>query len=639
MTTRSKPITVTKWINEYRPWITKITEYPKPQELLTKWNIFATHYIISQQIELDILRETIDIYRQKLLNTQKVNQSQQSNNACQWITNQDIVILMSEQKLFIQRIAPYDTIKNEQFTMEDRALACAKVVACFGWSKLKRFTKMTIAQDKATVCDDISSQVFALYDRRFPLLTFSHDTQYNNLFTNGTWADSVFDLMQDLKDMQELRVEKAAALPQFDRAQNLSTKWSTSLALLPDELIASTQQLLSKLQLDTVIDPREDAQIASLLWQATTISWSSAVVPTGSILNACIDPASIPDTARSLIDQLKLTQESVNQYSQSLNTNQTLNNAINGSLDPSSLVPQAIKLSALNNPTMTVNSQPIVDLSANPLWDALAKINDDTVVWQGGWWGSVLGNSDTSVALWAKTWADTLKQCVWWCRQKYNNHDWSACVKQCEASWQWWWLLDARRCNQICFNAKIACAASCLCGSTVPKQQTWEVAKIHEMFEVRWCVVPTNKLRGLSDATCIRVDPITWIKKPPSIQCLLDKTIDYAEYNRESGKWWIRVKPREWYQLPNKFDLKTMIRFPVNLIWRKPRNDEQKKKDIKESQTKQKIDTIISQDPTITNLTVIDSSSEMIQWFSDTMLDLWSKMTDNAKSIEQVVQW
>lgn len=82
-----------------------------------------------------------------------------------------------------------------------------------------------------------------------------------------------------------------------------------------------------------------------------------------------------------------------------------------------------------------------------------------------------------------------------------------------------------------------------------------------------------------------------------------------------------------------------MIRFPVNLIWRKPRDDEQKKKDIKESQTKQKINTIISQDPTITNLTVIDSSSEMIQWFGETMLDLWSKMSDNAKSIEQIVQW
>ena len=76
------------------------------------------------------------------------------------------------------------------------------------------------------------------------------------------------------------------------------------------------------------------------------------------------------------------------------------------------------------------------------------------------------------------------------------------------------------------------------------------------MFEVRWCVVPTNKLRGLSDETCIRVDPVTGIKQPPSLECLLDKTIDYAEYNRESGKGGIRIKPREWYQLPNKFDLK-----------------------------------------------------------------------------------
>jgi len=56
------------------------------------------------------------------------------------------------------------------------------------------------------------------------------------------------------------------------------------------------------------------------------------------------------------------------------------------------------------------------------------------------------------------------------------------------------------------------------------------------MFEIRRCVVPTNKLRPQVDDSCIRYDTIKDKKRAPSISCLLGRVKAQANYNRESGK-------------------------------------------------------------------------------------------------------
>gem|GEM_PF-6951644 len=68
--------------------------------------------------------------------------------------------------------------------------------------------------------------------------------------------------------------------------------------------------------------------------------------------------------------------------------------------------------------------------------------------------------------------------------------------------------MNARACQQQCKNAKVACQASCLCGTTAAASDT-TTRKVHEMFELRRCVMPTNKVRGNRNDTCIRRDPDT----------------------------------------------------------------------------------------------------------------------------------
>ena len=65
-----------------------------------------------------------------------------------------------------------------------------------------------------------------------------------------------------------------------------------------------------------------------------------------------------------------------------------------------------------------------------------------------------------------------------------------------------------------------------------------------------------------------------------------------------------------------------MIRFPVNVIGRKPRDDQQKKKDIESSRNKDNFDKTISQSPEITSLKTIGSSSDIVIDFNSTVLDL-----------------
>lgn len=57
-----------------------------------------------------------------------------------------------------------------------------------------------------------------------------------------------------------------------DKANVLTSFKTASVTRLPDELIASTQQLLTALQVENMVDPRKDTQIASLIGQFITVS-------------------------------------------------------------------------------------------------------------------------------------------------------------------------------------------------------------------------------------------------------------------------------------------------------------------------------------------------------------------------------
>lgn len=646
VTARSKPITLTQWINTTLPWSAdKITEFRSPLKSLNDGNIFAEQYLTVMWRDLDIMRIVLWEYRQALIKTQSVVAIGWSNNACQWITDLDIISLMSKSRAFQTRISNYSVLTGETFTPSSLDQSCVKRAACVWWDTNKQVANRTAAQDKRSLCSDKIAQEFLwLYDAQLPKRTFDDIAQYNNIFVNNSLKDSPFDIIVDMSNLAWIQIDEVPEYIKWTELLSGSTRsWSTTNFTLPDELIASTQQLLTALNLDTTVDPRTDDQIAALIGQFTTVSDTTATVPTGSVLNACIDPAVTTTTIQSLLQQLQTTQQATQQYSVSLNTDQTLNNVINGSVDPSSLAPQITKLSSVDTPTRTISPiVPVADLSANPLWAQLADIQVDNG-WSQGWWTKLTWDVSWALGAWGtNTGVDTLKQCVKWCYQQYDPRWDSQCVSSCKIQWAiGGWLLDERACNQQCFNARIACAADCLCNSTsqAAQKQAWtgQISKIHDMFEARRCVIPTNKLRNPQWSSCSRVDPITGMPQTPSAECLINTVVEQWTNAREWGKWWLRIKPKEWLESLSDFDLKKMLRFPVMIVNGPVRNDTDKKKDIKTSQNKQEFATSIQLSPVVANAKVAWDSYEIIQKFIEWQIALRKQTQDIAIASEQTV--
>jgi len=647
MNSRKKPITLTKWINQLpKDPLKEITNYRNPSKTIWQGNIVAEQYLVTLQRELDILRMTIAQYRSKILEPKgpEINNIWWDRSTCQWLTNLDMVALMSRTPDFIIQMWSYPMVTIEQFTDEHMDRACTRWSACRWWNLYTQVQQRTTAQQLWPLCyTTLSSEILTLYQMQLGAITLQDDHRFNSAFINGSGTDSIFDITFDMNELASITLQKTPK--PIDTTKIIETVTSsdgTMNAYLPDELIASTQQLVNLLESNTTVDPRQDAQINSLIGQLTTISTSTATIPTGSILNACI----APELAASnivILQQLRTTQQAVQQYNTSLNTDQSLNNVINGTANPADFAPTTTQLSALVAPTTTaITSLPIADLSANPLGSVIAQINDEDL-WAPGWWDGLTGDPSGPLGwLWTtKWWPDTIKQCLSSCVQQYDNNKDSPCVIKCESQWQIGWLLAARACNQQCFNAKIACQASCLCNSTsaIAQDNAWtgEIAKVNEMFETRRCVVPTNKLRNPVDSSCIRVDPETWVIKWPSIECLLDKTIDVGTNAREWGKWWLRVNPKEWFQLPNKFDLKAMLRFPINIISAGIREDKEKKKDIEKAKNQQTIAQDIAQDPSLTATKMIGSSQEVVQAFINSQIDRRKEAANMAQNKQWIV--
>lgn len=645
VTSRSKPITLTQRVNSKPSWSTdNLTTYRSPLSALNNGDILMEQYLTQVLRDLDIMHSVVWEYRQALIKTQSVVSIGWTTSACQGITDLDIVSLMSMSRIFQTRMSNYPVITIEPFTSSSLDQSCIKRASCVWWSINQQVASRTAWQDKRPLCSDqVATRFFTIYDQQLRKSNFDIITQYNNIFVNNSLKDSPFDIIVDMQELVLLQATEAVEYIKWTELLTGATQWSQGFTL-PNELIASTQQLLTALDLDTTIDPRQDDQIAALISQATLVSNSSATIPTGSVLNACVDPAATTTSVQSLLQQLQTTQQATQEYNVSLNTNQTLNNVINGSLNASDLAPQITKLSSVDVPTRTTSPiVPVADLSSNPLWAQLAQIQDADLwsIWWG--WAKLTGDVSWVLGAWgSNTGADGLKQCVKWCYQQYDPRWDSQCIDACKAQWSiGGWLLDVRACNQQCYNARIACAADCLCNSTsqVAQKQVWtgQVSKIYDSFEARRCVIPTNKLRNPQWSSCSRVDPITGMPQTPSAECLIDNVVEQWENNRESGRWGIRINPKERFQLPNKFDLKTMIRFPVTVINSPIRNDQDKKKDIKTSQNKQEFSQTIILSPLLSNTQVAGDSYELIQEFINGQIDLRQKLQLFAETTQQIV--
>jgi hypothetical protein len=629
MISSTKPITLGQWLKD-KAITPSATTYTSPKKMLEGGNIFAEQYLVAMWRELDGMYTALGIYRKWLITTQAKVAPWGSTSDCNGLTDLDVVALMSKSPQFVDRMSTYPTIQIESFdtTMLDNA--CRKWVSCVGESARTAYSVLTAAQAKRPICSDrIASQFLAFYDTN--LLTENFDTinQYNNIFADWSGTNAPFDLGDDIRTLMEHHFEYLVKMKDStDKASVVASVKTAPVTRLPDELIASTQQLLTALQVENMIDPRKDTQIASLIGQFTTVSWSSATIPTGSILNACIDPAITKQNVDSILQQLQQTQQATQQYNQSLNTDQSLNNAINGSLD--STTNQPVRLSALTTPDRTITDtvRP-PSLAANPLWNDIANINDADLglAW---WWGS--GPSWSVDTVLSTTPAvDPMKQCAASCVQKHVS-----CKQSCTNDGILWWIFDT--CKQDCFNTKISCSAACFCQyqwSTTPT--SGEVSKIHEMFELRRCLVPTNKLRNSIDKSCLRTDPETGVMKLWSIECYLNQTIEQWTYNRESGQWGLRIKPKERFQLPNKFDLTKMIRFTIWITNKPISSDPAKHKDIDESQAKQNYIRESQLPPALINSQLAGKTQQELWQFIENQIQLWADIAKQAQAIQTVV--
>jgi len=94
----------------------------------------------------------------------------------------------------------------------------------------------------------------------------------------------------------------------------------------------------------------------------------------------------------------------------------------------------------------------------------------------------------------------------------------------------------------------------------------------------------------------------------------------------------LRVNPKEWFQLPNKFDLKAMLRFPINIISAGIREDKEKKKDIEKAKNQQTIAQDIAQDPSLTATKMIGSSQEVVQAFINSQIDRRKEAANMAQN-------
>jgi hypothetical protein len=636
MSKSTKPIWLKQWLIDMSKTST-ITSYSNPKKILEWGNIFAEQYLVAMWREMDVMYQTIWTYRKWLIDTQAKLVPWGSSSDCNGLTDLDVVALMSKSSSFVDRIGMYPTLKIEQFDPVVLDNACRKRVSCMGGDARVKYNSLTAAQAKWPICSErITSQVLALYDVQIGMFNFDLINQYNNIFIDGSGDNAPFELGQDIRTIVEHHVDHLVKPVDSTKTNKLDIVKSAPVSWLPDELIASTQQLLTALELDNTVDPRQDAQIASLIGQLTTVSSSTATIPTGSILNACIDPTTAQQNVDTILKQLQQTQQATQQYNASLNTDQQLNNAINGSLDPASLTSQPVRLWATTVLDRTIETiETPASLADNAWWNDIASINNADL--PPAWPAWTRLSWDVSAVLSATGGVDPMKQCASSCVQKYSKEN-SSCIQDCKDKWQIWWVLNMRACRQQCFNAKIACSAACFCqykGSTTPT--SGEVAKIHDAFEVRWCLVPTNKLRNPVDSSCMRTDPDTGVFKWPSIECLLDKTIEQWVYNRESGQWWLRIKPRERFELPNKFDLKKMIRFTV-WVTNKPISDNRaKKKDIDESKAKQDYAREAQKDPSLLNSQVAWQTQENLADFIDYQIKLWNDIADQAKAIQWIV--
>ncbi len=625
----TKSITLTQRLNN-KSLSPLVTAYASPKKTLEEGNIFAEQYLVAMWRELDIMYNALGAYRQWLIATQSKVIPWGSTSDCNGLTDLDVLALMSKSAQFIDRMSIYPTIQIESFDTAILDNACRKWVSCVWESARTSYSVLTAAQAKRPICSDrVASQFLAFYDTSILTENFDTVNQYNNIFADGSGANAPFDLGEDIRTLMEDHFEYLVKMKDStDKAGILTSVKTAPVALLPDELIASTQQLLTVLQVENVVDPRQDAQIASLIGQFTIVSWSSASIPTGSILNACVDPAVAKQNIDSILLQLQQTQQATQQYNQSLNIDQSLNNAINGSLD--STANQPVKLSALVTPDRTIiDVARAPSLASNPLWNDIANINDADLglAW---WWGSG-PNWSVDTVLSTTPVVDPMKQCASSCVQKYVS-----CKQNCTNDGVLWWIFDT--CKQDCFNTKIACSAACFCQyqwSTTPI--TGEIGKIHEMFELRRCLVPTNKLRNPIDSSCLRTDPDTGVIKWPSIQCLLDKTIEQWVYNRESGQWGLRVKPKERFQLPNKFDLTKMIRFTIWVANKPISSDPAKHKDIDESQAKQNYIRESQLPPSLVNSQLAGSTQQELWQFIENQIQLWIDIAQQAQAIQTIV--
>jgi hypothetical protein len=122
-----------------------------------------------------------------------------------------------------------------------------------------------------------------------------------------------------------------------------------------------------------------------------------------------------------------------------------------------------------------------------------------------------------------------------------------------------------------------------------------------------------------------------------SIECYLNQAIEQWTYNRESGQWGLRIKPKERFQLPNKFDLTKMIRFTIWITNKPISSDPAKHKDIDESQAKQNYIRESQLPPALINSQLAGKTQQELWQFIENQIQLWADIAKQAQAIQTVV--
>jgi len=228
------------------------------------------------------------------------------------------------------------------------------------------------------ICVEDATQAYRnLYNSLLSQRQLEHITDYDNLFVDGSVENSLFDLTDDIYELNSIYLEKATT--PIDVYNILSDATARSALTQLDNIIVSTQQLVQAYNSQTTIDPRTDDEIAALIGSASKVDSTTILATQSNILNACVISGAQSDDMLSQIDRLIRTQQAIRDYNNNSDVDQSLNNAIQNGFDDEKLSYRMNLLASLIPLEYDEDGIPIPQYNNNPLGRMIGDIEDDDV--------------------------------------------------------------------------------------------------------------------------------------------------------------------------------------------------------------------------------------------------------------------